>query len=109
MQNNFFDSINVKSGKTTYNSFDINPLIPLSRQKFSLQEDILQVDYGDYLIDIGWRPEINTKGKFVIKLVYNFDWINFVRRIEAKNLAALKVGLQKMIDYCEALKARNNI
>lgn len=108
MQNIFLKSINFKSGEIIYNGFDINPLIPLSRQKYSLQEDMLQVDYGLYLIDIGWRPELNTKGKFIIKLVCDSDWINYVHKIEAKNLAALRIGLQKMVDYCEKLRPHSN-
>lgn len=105
MKNNFFESIDFKGGEITYNSFDINPLVPLSRQKFSLQQDMLQVRYDLYLIDVGWYPSLNTKGRFVIYLIYNCDWDEPIQVIEAKNLASLKVGLRKMIDRCEMLKS----
>lgn len=103
MKNNFLDLINFKSGTITYNSFDINPRIPLSRQRFSLQQDMLQVDYGLYTIDVGWYPSLNPKGRFVIYLIYDCDWDDPIHKTEARNLAALKIGLQKMVDYCESL------
>jgi hypothetical protein len=35
----------------------------------------LQVEYPrNYLIDLGWYPECNSKGNFVLNVIYNYDW-----------------------------------
>lgn len=108
MKSNFLRSVNFKSGTITYNDFDIDPLTPFSEQKFSLKEDILQVDYGSYLIDLGWYPDCNVEGGFVIYLIHNFDWENYIQRVEAKNLVTLKKRLQEVVDYCEVLKTHTH-
>jgi len=106
MNDQFLKSINFRSGVITYNDFDIDPLIPLIEQEFSLKEDILQVDYGPYLLDLGWNPDCNVKGKFVVRLIHNYDWQNPIQRFEAKDLATLKERLQEVIDHAEALLSR---
>jgi len=106
MENNFLKSIDFKSGHIAYNGFYIDRSIPLTRQKFLLQEDMLQVNYGPYVVDVGWYPSINPKGRFVIYLIYNSDWGNPIRKVTAKNLMMLKGRLLKVIDYCEVLISR---
>jgi hypothetical protein len=66
-QNNF------KDGKVIYNEFNIDFNIPLSKQLFSLKEDLLQVEYkgGKYVLDVGWYPELNPKGSFRVFVVIN--------------------------------------
>lgn len=104
MNNDFLNLINFRNGKIVYNDFDINPALPFADQKFSLKEDILQIEYGPlYLIDIGWYPELSINGRFLIKLVHNFNWENLVCEVEAKDLSSLQKQLQKTIDYCESL------
>lgn len=109
MNNIFLKSINFKSGKVTYNDFNVDPFIPLIDQKFSLKEDMLQIDYGSYLIDVGWCPEFNVNGRFIISLVLNYDWDNIVYSAEVKNLVFFEESLQKTIDYCELLKSKESI
>lgn len=103
MRNKFFELIDFKDGRVTYDSFDIDPLLPISEQEFSLREDLLQVEYGSYLLDVGWLPDGNPKGRFVVRLIHNYDWESPVQKVEAKNLTILKERLQEVIDYAEAL------
>lgn len=70
-----FKKINFEPGKIIYNDFDIDINLPFEQQIFSLKEDLLQVNYDDkYLIDIGWAPEFDTKGKFKIRIINDLDW-----------------------------------
>jgi hypothetical protein len=89
--------LNFKPGKIVYDDFDINPNIPLEQQIFSLKEDMFQVNYHDkYLIDIGWGPEFNLKGKFKIRIIKNFNWTN---PIYFKQTSSLK-KLFKLVEEC---------
>jgi len=103
MRSKFFEFIDFKGGRVTYDSFDIDPLLPLSQQELSLQEDMLQVDYGSYVVDVGWYPALDVNGRFVIYLIQNSDWDNPVQKIETNNFMILKERLQETIDYVEAL------
>jgi len=43
----------------------------------NLTEDLLQVEYpGDFLLDIGWYPEYEPEGQFIIQLVKGENWDN---------------------------------
>lgn len=96
---NMFKDLDFTPGIVIYNDFDINPKIPLRKQKFSLKEDMLQVNYGDlYLIDIGWGPEFNPNGKFKIKIIKNFDWAEPVYFKTTDNLNQLYKYLENCVE-----------
>lgn len=40
----------------------------------NLKEDMLQVSYGKILLDVGWYPAFNPKGKFHIVAIKDFNW-----------------------------------
>ena len=95
-----FSEIDFKKGRITYNDFDIDFSKPLEDQIFSLKEDLFQAEYNSkekYLIDIGWYPEMNPKGKFKIRVIKNFDWLNplYLKECKAKNklIAFLKEAI----------------
>ncbi len=90
--------INIKSGKILYN--DLNILNKsLSKQIFSLKEDLLQIEYPDgYLIDVGWYPEFDITGHFKIMLIKDFNWDQPVKDITCKDLVELIKNIQKIID-----------
>ena len=68
--------LNFGSGKITYNelmNIDFNKNI--NSQIELLKEDLLQVQYGDsYLLDVGWHPEFDKTGKFIIQIIDNYNW-----------------------------------
>lgn len=67
--------INFKSGKITYDEFNIDFNRPLRMQLDSLKEDLLQVEYDKgYIIDLGWYPEFDENGCFVVYVIRNFEW-----------------------------------
>ncbi len=47
------EKLNFKNGKIIYDDFDIDLSRPLDEQIFSLKEDLLQAEYGKYILDIG--------------------------------------------------------
>lgn len=103
MKNEFLRLIDFKGGDITFNDFDIDPTIPFCEQELSLQQGLLQVEYGSYMVDVGWLPSLNPKGRFVIYLIHNYDWVNIVHETEAKNFVELRGRLQEMIDYAVVL------
>ncbi len=62
-------------GLITYNDCNISIYMPLDDQIDALKEDLFQVQYGKkFLIDVGWYPSFNIKGKFRIRVIKDYDW-----------------------------------
>ena len=66
----------------TYDVFNINFNIPFSKQLNELNEDLLQALNGNYIIDIGWYPEMNPQGKIITLLIKNSNWNNPIKTFE---------------------------
>jgi hypothetical protein len=63
------------SGRVTYDSWNIDPSVPLAQQTENLTEDLLQVAYENCVIlDVGWYPELSPDGQFGVKVVLDYDW-----------------------------------
>lgn len=60
---------NLKNGKFLYNEFHVNFTKDFSEQLESLKEDLLQVEFDEYLVDVGWYPEYDPQGKFIVQLI----------------------------------------
>ena len=66
---------NPSKGIIVYNDFNLDLSKPIIDQKNFLKEDLLQISFLDnYLLDLGWYPEGNTNGKFVLHIIKDFDW-----------------------------------
>ena len=99
--------INVLDGKVTYDEFNIDITLPLAEQAIDLQQDMLQIEYGDfYCVDVGWHPELEPKGFFVIQVIKNCDWVTPVlkSKIKAKDIALLPQKLNEAIKLASKLK-----
>ena len=84
-------------GKVTYNSFDISFDKPFEQQIFSLNEDLVQVEYENgYLIDIGWYPECDPKGKIILQLIHDNDWSNPAKTVSVTTLEALYEAIKQL-------------
>lgn len=69
------DNINFKLGKIVYNEFNIDFNVSFFEQLDCLTEDLLQVKYpGGYLLDLGWYPEYNENGRFIVQLIKENNW-----------------------------------
>jgi len=98
--------LNFGSGKITYNElinidFDKN----INNQEDLLKEDLLQVQYGgSYLLDVGWHPEFDKTGQFIIQIINNYDWENPLLKKEAsfhdfhKSLSFCVKFIEKLIN-----------
>ncbi len=54
-KNKILCDVDFKNGSIIFDDFTINPFFPLSDQELALKEDLLQVNYGNYLFDVGWE------------------------------------------------------
>lgn len=57
-----------------FEDFNIDFSLPFLCQRSCLNEDLLQAKNGSYLVDIGWYPEADPKGKLRLRLIEDFDW-----------------------------------
>jgi len=91
-------------GRIVYDDFDIDPRISFEQQIFSLKEDLFQVNYNDkYLIDVGWGPEFDLKGKFKIRIIKNFNWIEPIYFRQTSDLKTLYTLLEECISIVRDL------
>ena len=92
---NFIDNVNLLGGEITYDDFDINTNVPLLQQIGSLQEDMLQIKYGKrFILDVGWRPDLDPNGYFLVLVILDTDWLNPVFATKCHTLAELKTVLE---------------
>lgn len=93
------ENIDLQSGKITYNQFNINFDVPYSRQVEELLEDLIQIEYENgYLIDLGWYPEYNPNGKFIVQVIKNYDWEKPIYKEQGRDKKQLKKILLKAIN-----------
>lgn len=87
---NILKDIDLQGGRVVYYDFNIDFNIPFQNQKWSYKEDLIQIsfDNGKYIIDIGWYPEFDEKGSFIISTIQTYDWGNplFEKKCKDKNL-----------------------
>ena len=96
IHNNFIDTLNILDGIITYNDFDIDENISFEKQKYSFKQDILQIMFGDrFLLDLGWYPEMNPSGYFVVRVILDYDWQEPVAKIKCRTLKKLKKAIEK--------------
>lgn len=96
------DGIDFGMWKIEYNVFKIDDKKPLKEQIWELNEDILQATYIDsegnnYLLDIGWYPEFNVRGHFIIYIIKNYDWENPLVK-QGCTISNFRSSLQKCIN-----------
>ena len=92
-------TIDFKSGEITYNELHIDFSLPFSEQEKSLTEDLLLVEYENgYMIDLGWYPEFDEKGKFVLQLINNGNWEKPIYKKKSRKWTHIRKALLKAID-----------
>ena len=92
--------VSLNKAKITYDDFDIDPTLTFESQKFSFKEDILQLEIGDnYVIDVGYYPEFNPKGFFLVRVIKDIEWDSPVFKKKFRNVKFLPKYLQEAIDF----------
>lgn len=52
---------------------------------------MLKISFGkNFLIDVGYYPEMDPKGCFVVYAIQDYDWVNPLVEIECCSLSELK-------------------
>ena len=92
----FVKDLNLFNGTITYNDFDIDENISFEERWYTYKEDILQIAYGSrYILDVGWYPGSNPKGKFVVQAITDYDWVNPVSKKKCRTLKGLKKAIEE--------------
>lgn len=106
--NNFVDNLNILNGVITYNDFDIDENLPFEKQEYSFKEDILQIAFGDrFTLDVGWYPEMNPSGYFVVRAIQDYDWMEPVAKIKCRTLKRLKKAIEKVARIINEERKKN--
>lgn len=104
LQKVILSGLTLKGGNVTYNDWDIDPNKPFNDQIWSFKQDLLQIEFRDcYLIDVGWYPDFDAKGRFIVYIIKDYEWEKPVLRQEVKTFAGLKKCLQEAIDRVDGL------
>lgn len=72
----------------------------LSNDNFDLEEDMFQVKYGEYIIDVGWYMGVES---FIIFVIKKYDWENPVIKEYCKDWAELEKKMQYCVDRVDDL------
>jgi hypothetical protein len=97
------DNIDFKSGDVIYNEFKIDFNKKYSEQEDCLLEDLLQVTYAQgYLLDVGWYPELESEGEFVVQIVKEKNWEEPIYKSNSKNKEDLVQDLNNAIRIIES-------
>ena len=100
--------INLKYGKILYLDIDIDIEKKFEEQQWSYKEDMLQIGFGEnYIIDIGWSPDHEKKGNFILLVVKDFNWYEPIVEKKIKTFIDLKKNLENEINTLELLFLQN--
>lgn len=96
-------NINFGSGKIIYNELHIDFNQKPEEQVDSLTEDLLQVEYPNkYIIDLGWYPECDARGYFILNVIDNHNWEKSVmKKILAYNPDFICNALSEAVKLAE--------
>ena len=74
------------------------------------KEDILQIKYGDrFILDVGWYPAPNPKGRFVVLAVLDNDWMDPLSTVECRTLSALKEAIEKTATFIDKMRKTKDL
>ena len=97
------NNIDFKSGKIVYNEFQIDFAKEYTQQQECLQEDLVQVTYAqNYLLDVGWYPEYESEGEFVVQIIKNQNWSEPVYKKSSKKEDELMKNLNDAVEIIES-------
>ena len=82
---------------------DFDVMLPLDKQLDSLKEDILSIKYkGDYSLDVGWYPEFNLNGRFVIVVIKDGNYEEPLETRECNSLSNLIKCINELVFYIQS-------
>lgn len=100
VKSDFVKNLDLFGGVIEYDDFFINPDVSFEKQLHAYKEDILQISFGKhFLMDVGYYPEMDPNGCFVVYAIQDYDWANPLVEIECRSITELK----KVIEETAAL------
>jgi len=67
--------LDIGTGKVIHWDLDgIQLNIPSMEQWTELKEDLAQIMYDRNCVDIGWHPEFDKYGQFIVQVIKDGDW-----------------------------------
>lgn len=99
-----FEKMNFGKGVThKYIDFNIDLQLPLLSQIELLKEDLVQIVYNNYLLDIGWYPEFDEQGSFRILIIKDKKWDNPMLEKKCRDLDKLDNYVKEGIEYIQKI------
>jgi hypothetical protein len=76
--------LNWKTGiVTTWDIDEMDLANSIESQVDLLKEDLMQARFGSKIIlDLGWHPEFNPQGHFVLSVIKSGDWENPILQLK---------------------------
>jgi hypothetical protein len=92
--------INWKNGIVTAWDLDELDLTKCVESQINLlKEDLIQVQFRNAIIlDLGWYPEFDPRGQFVLTVVRDQDWENPILQLKFRELSQLILNLNRAIE-----------
>lgn len=98
------EKLDLDGVKVDYNEFHIDFTKPLSEQIWELNEDLLQFSIGEnYIVDVGYYPSNELKGKFKIVSIKDYDWEHPVIIRNCSDYQSLVMDIQAVINKTKEL------
>lgn len=79
----------------------MDPKIPLLDQIDELKEDLIQVECGNFILDVGWYPEFDENGQFRIVIIKDNIWDNPIIEKRCRKLSQLDENIKECIKYIQ--------
>ena len=98
------DKVNFISGDIIYDEFKVDFTKRYSEQKECLLEDLLQVKYAqEYLLDVGWYPEYESEGEFIVQIIKKQNWKEPIYKKSSKDEEELIQNLKNAVEIIESI------
>ena len=98
------DKVNFKSGDIIYDEFKVDFTKRYSEQKECLLEDLLQVKYAqEYLLDVGWYPEYESEGEFIVQIIKKQNWEEPIYKKSSKDEEEMIQNFKNAVEIKETL------
>ncbi len=104
-KNSFIKKLNILDGVITWNSFDLDENRSFDDQEFLLTEDMLQITFGDrFTLDVGWQPDLDPKGSFVVYAIQDEDWDNPLLKKTCNTFSELKKTIEDTAIFIDKMR-----
>lgn len=108
MKKDFISGLKLGGGIIVYNDFDVQEDVPFEKQKYSFKEDMAQISFGNrFILDIGWLPDFDPNGEFVVYIILDQDWMNPLKTIKCSSMDQLKKEIEKAVLFIEQMRKKN--